>query len=153
MKLSDFPAWKGDFKVPEFKVKSTEGVSVLFPKARVEYLGKTAIEGHLEGNFDNCKGTAAISLKDGTLGFESWKLSKVTSTCSFTDLFNLQSAPRQKLRCRTARNNSVKFTNMQLEFQTQGVKKLHVERFSADWFGGRLTSLTPFALVDNIRSR
>ena len=149
MKLSEFPAWKGDFKVPEFKVKSSEGVSALFPEMGVEYLGKTAMEGHLEGTFDNCKGSGVISLKDGTLNFDSWKLSKITTTCTFTDLFKLQSAPRQKLRCRTARNNSVKFSNMQLEFQSQGVKKLHVERFSADWFGGSLTSLTPFALVNN----
>jgi hypothetical protein len=47
------------------------------------------------------------------------------------------------------KNDSIKLSNMQLEFQTQGWKKLQIERLSANWFGGRLTSLTPFALVND----
>ncbi len=149
MKLSDFPAWKGDFKIPEFKVKNIEGTSILFPGTDIKFLGGIAMEGHLEGDFDNCGGSGVVSVQDGTLNFDSWKLSNLTSTCTFTDLFKAQSAPRQKLHCRVIRNDSIKLANMQLEFQSQGMKKLQIERLSADWFGGRLTSLTPFALVNN----
>ena len=149
MKLSDFPAWEGDFKIPEFKVMKAANVSILFPEMGVEYLGKTALEGHLDGNFDKCKGTGIITVKGGTLSFASWKLSDVSTTCTFTDLFNAESAPRQKLFCRQAKNDSLKLSNMQLEFQSNGVKKLQVERLSADWFGGKLTSLTPFAIENN----
>ena len=149
MKLSDFPAWKGDFKVPAFEVKNASGVAVLFPGMGVKFLGEAAVEGHLEGSFDKCKGSGLVSVKGATLSFDSWKLSDLSTSCTFTDLFKAQSAPRQKLRCRQAQNDSLKFSNMQIEFQSDGMKKLQVERLSADWFGGRLTSLTPFALVNN----
>jgi Dicarboxylate transport len=151
MKLSDFPAWKGDFKVPEFKAKNISGASVFFPRNGVEFLGKVALEGHLEGGLSKCKGSGIISIKDGDLNFDSWKLSGLTTTCTFTDLFNVKSIPRQKLRCRQLRNDSLKFTNMHLEFQSHGMKKLQIERLSADWFGGNLTSLTPFA-IENYNS-
>ena len=149
MKFSEFPAWEGDFKIPEFKVKKSSNVSILFPEMGVKFQGKTALEGHLDGDFDKCKGSGIISVKEGILSFNSWKLNNVTAICSFTDLFNAKSAPRQKLTCKWAKNASLKFTNMQLEFQSYGAKKLQVERMSADWFGGRLTSLTPFAIENN----
>jgi len=149
MKLADFPAWKGDFKIPEFKVKNAENAGILFPDAGMKFFGKIAMEGHLEGDFDSCGGSGTISINDGTLNFDSWKLCNLTTTCVFTDLFKAQSAPRQKLSCRIIKNASFKLSNMQLEFQTQGMKKLQVERLSANWFGGRLTSLTPFALVND----
>ncbi len=149
MKLEDFPAWEGDFKIPEFKVKNADNVGVIFPDAKVKFLGKIALEGHLEGDFDSCKGSGTVSVNDGTLNFDSWKLSNLTTTCVFTDLFKAQSAPRQKLSCRIIKNDSIKLSNMQLEFQSQGVKKLQIERLASNWFGGRLTSLTPFALINN----
>ena len=149
MKLADFPAWKGDFKIPEFKVKNAGNTGILFPESKVKFLGKIAMEGHLEGNFDSCDGSGTVSVNDGTLIFDSWKLSNLTTTCVFTDLFKVQSASHQKLSCRTMKNDSIKLSNMQLEFQTQGWKKLQIERLSANWFGGRLTSLTPFALVND----
>jgi len=149
MNLSDFPSWEGDFKVPEFKVKNARGASVFFSGAGLKFLGKTTIEGHLNGDFNTCKGSGIISVKGGTLNFDSWKLNDVSTTCTFTDIFNAQSAPRQKLRCRQLRNDSLKFSNMQLEFQSYGLKKIQVERLSADWFGGSLTSLTPFTLENS----
>ena len=149
MKLADFPAWKGDFKIPEFKVKNADNVGILFPDSKVKFLGKIAMEGHLEGDFDSCGGSGTVSVNDGTFTLDSWKLSNLATTCVFTDLFKARTAPRQKLSCRVIKSDSIKLSNMQLEFQSQGLKKLQVERLSANWFGGRLTSLTPFALVDN----
>ena len=149
MKLAGFPAWEGDFTVPEFKVKNAENARIMFPGLGLEFVGKTTMEGHLEGDLEKCKGSGVVSVKGGNLSFNSWKLSDVTTTCTFTDLFNAKSAARQKLHCRQVENDSIKFSNMKLEFQSHGMKKLHVERLSAEWFGGRLTSLTPFSIENN----
>lgn len=149
MKLTDFPDWKGDFKIPEFKVKNAGNAGILFPGSKTRFLGKIAMEGHLEGDFDSCGGSGTVSINDGTLDFNSWRLTGLATTCVFTDLFKMHSAPRQKLFCRGIKNDSIKFANMQLEFQAQGRKKLQVERLSANWFGGSLTSLTPFSLVND----
>jgi len=149
MKLDAFPAWEGDFTVPEFKVKNAANARIMFPGLGLGFVGKIAMEGHLEGDFDKCKGSGLVSVKGGNLSFDSWKLNDVTTTCTFTDLFNAKSAARQKLHCRQMENDSIKLSNMKLEFQSHGMKKLQIERLSAEWFGGRLTSLTPFSLENN----
>jgi len=149
MKLNAFPAWEGDFTVPEFKVKNADNARIMFPGLGLGFVGKTAMEGHLVGDFDKCKGSGVVSIKGGNLSFDSWKLNDVTTTCTFTDLFNAKSAARQKLYCRQMENDSIKFSNVKLEFQSHGMKKLQVERLGTEWFGGRLTSLTPFRLENN----
>ena len=52
--LAAFPAWEGDFSIPEFKVKNAANVRLMFPGMGLEFVGKTAMEGHLEGDFDKC---------------------------------------------------------------------------------------------------
>ena len=146
IKLDDFPAWEGDFSVPEFKVKNVNNTRFMFPGLGFGFVGKTTMEGHLKGDFDKCKGFGVVSVKGGDLSFDSWQLHDVTTTCTFTDLFKAKSAARQKLHCGQVKNNSIKFSNMDIEFQSHGMKKLQIERLSAEWFGGRLTSLTPFRL-------
>ncbi|MCK4981578.1 MAG: YdbH domain-containing protein, partial [Victivallaceae bacterium] len=149
MKLDAFPAWEGDFSVPEFKVKNAGNARIMFPVPGLDFVGKVTMEGHLEGDLEKCKGSGVVSVKGGNLSFNSWKLSDVTTTCTFTDLFNAKSAARQKLHCGQVENDSIKFSNMKLEFQSHGMKKLQVERLSVEWFGGRLTSLTPFSIENN----
>ena len=149
MKLDAFPAWEGDFSVPEFKVKNADNTRVMLPGLGIDFVGKIAMEGHLKGNLDECKGTGVVSVKAGNLSFNSWKLGDLTTTCTFTDLFNGKSAARQKLYCGRMENESIKLSNMKLEFQSHGMKKLQVERLSAGWFGGHLTSLAPFSIEKN----
>ncbi len=150
VKLSASPVWEGDFTVPEFEVKNLRSTSLVFPGLGLGFTGRVAMEGSLQGDLNSCKSSGAISVKGGTLYFDSWKLKGVTTTCTFTDLFNAESAAHQKLYCKEAKNDSLKFSNMQLEFQLRGLKKLHVEGLSTGWFGGRLTNLRPFVLTNNI---
>ncbi|MFA7184472.1 MAG: YdbH domain-containing protein, partial [Victivallales bacterium] len=149
MKLADFPEWEGDFSIPEFQVKNVQNIKFMFPGLDVSFIGKTALEGHLRGNLDECRGSGLISINKGILNFGDWELSRVSADCRFSDLFNLQSMPGQKLYCRQVNNGLTEFSNARLEFQMRGKREMLVDRFAAEWFGGRLTGLGPFVIKNN----
>ncbi|MDD5697593.1 MAG: YdbH domain-containing protein [Victivallaceae bacterium] len=149
-KLSALPDWEGDFIIPEFKAKNALCANVMFPGLGAGFVGKAAVEGHLQGDLNTCNSSGSISLTDGTLYLDCWELNGLTANCTFTDLFGGGSLPHQKLYCRRVKNASLELANLQLEFQSRGFKKIQVEHLSANWFGGRLTSLGPFILTDNV---
>jgi hypothetical protein len=150
LKLDSFPDWSGDFSMPEFKIKNPLGPGEVFPALKnIGLTGNTALEGHLEGDLDNCKASGVVSLNGGTLYFADWELSGVKSKCAFADLFKLKSSTRQKLYCKQLKNNSIELFDMHLEFEPHGIDELQIDRLSAKWFGGRLNSLNSFMLHDN----
>ena len=150
VKLSPSLEWNGDFSVPEFRIKNALAASLLFPGMKIGFVGTTTAEGRLKGDIDTCESSAVISIKDGDLYLGAWELSGLTTTCKLTDFLKAESAAQQKLSCRQIKNSSFKISNAQLEFELRNIKKLKVERMSAVWFGGRLTSLKPFVITDNI---
>ncbi|MDD5727164.1 MAG: YdbH domain-containing protein [Victivallales bacterium] len=147
LKLASFPGWEGDFTVPEFKVKNPLSVSELFPALKnIGVAGKTALEGHLEGDLQNCRASGSVAINNGTLYFADWELSGASGKCAFSDLFGLESNTRQKLYCRQLKNDSIELADVQMEFEPHGLDKLLVDRLAAKWFGGSLTSLNSFTL-------
>lgn len=149
MKLADFPEWEGDFSIPEFQVKDARNMRFMFPDLGVSFIGRAALEGHLQGNLDDCRGSGSLSVSKGILNFAGWELNGVSAECKFSDLFNLESMPGQKLSCRRLNNGSLEFSNMQLEFQMRGKQEMLIDRFAAEWFGGRLAGLGPFVIKNN----
>ncbi|MDD5598955.1 MAG: YdbH domain-containing protein, partial [Victivallaceae bacterium] len=149
MKLPDFPEWEGDFSIPEFQVKNIRNIQFMFPGLEASFIGKVALEGHLRGNLDKCGGSGSISINKGILNFGGWELSGVNADCQFSDLFSLETMPGQKLYCRQINNGSTEFSNARLEFRMRGKRELLVDRFAAEWFGGRLTDLGPFVIKNN----
>jgi hypothetical protein len=150
LKLDSFPDWEGDFSVPEFQVKNPLSAGEMFPALKnIGLVGRTSLEGSLKGNLKDCGSSGTVSLNGGTLYFDDWELSGVKGKCVFTDLLGLKSSARQKLYCRQLKNDSIELYDMFLEFEPHGPEKLQIDRLTAKWFGGTLTSLGSFTLQNN----
>ena len=150
LKLDSFPEWEGDFTMPEFVVENPLSAGEIFPALKnIGLTGKTSFEGSLKGNLKDCKASGTVSLNGGSLYFDAWELSGVKGKCTFSDLLKFKSNARQKLYCRQLKNDSIELYDMFLEFEPHGLTKLQIDRLTAKWFGGTLTSLNSFTLQDN----
>ena len=150
LKLDSFPDWEGDFTMPEFMVKNPLSAGEMLPALKnIGLVGKTSLEGSLKGDLKNCSASGTVSLNGGSLYFDAWELSGVKGKCTFTDLLNFKSSARQKLHCRQLKNDSIELYDMFLEFEPHGLTKLQIDRLTAKWFGGTLTSLSSFVLQNN----
>jgi len=130
-----------DFKIPGYNTPGDLDLGAFIPSAKgLQLGGELELAGRYFLNAKGAKSKLRTALHNGRLSFEEMGLAVTGIDFALTmpDLFQMRSAPAQRLRFQTARLGELKMDTGRVELQFEPDGSLFIEKGSFEWCGGHV---------------